>query len=85
MERVSPKMEMICTSKDVSRNSIADMLLSPCRSFVDHIYIVYHIYFEASGKAINARQIILTIFFCSLIYEKYIIKVLWQKKMYCQS
>ena len=36
-------------------DSIADMLLSPCRSFVDHIYIVYHIYFEASGKAINAR------------------------------
>ena len=61
------------------------MLLSPCRSFVDHIYIVYHIYFEASGKAINARANYTNYFFCSLIYEKYIIKVLWQKKMYCQS
>ncbi len=30
------------------------MLLSPCRSFVDHLYISCHINFEASGKAINA-------------------------------
>jgi len=56
------------------------MLLSPCRSFVDHIYISYHIYFEASGKAINARADYTNCFFSSIIYEKYTIKVLWEKK-----
>ena len=54
-----------------------------CQSYT--VYILYYIYFEASCKAINARVNYINCFFDSLIYEKYTIKLLWQKKMYCQS
>ena len=56
-------------------------LLSLCRSFADHIYIDYPVYFEASSKIIFARKIVLIILFGSLGYPKYTIKLLWQKKI----
>jgi hypothetical protein len=55
-------------------------LISPCRSFADHTYIDYHVYFEASGKIISTRKIVPIILFGSLEYQKYTIKLLWQKK-----
>ena len=61
------------------------MLISPCRSLADHIYVYMIIVFKALDKAINARKIILTIVFNGLGYVEYTIKRLQQKTQFCKS
>ena len=45
------------------------------------IYINYHVFLRASGKAIFAQKNFIIILFGSLGYQKYPIKLLWQKKL----
>ena len=45
------------------------------------IYVDYHIFLRTSSKAIFAQKNFIIILFGNLGYQKYTIKLLWQKKM----